>query len=192
MGLFSIFGKKKEVIIPGQQLNRLDADGEIPYGWHYANRETIGRLEAEHRYFSNAYCTAKNEGKGVLAEYSALKSLVQHMEDSRNLCASMGECFAKWASHSVADPSDLTELKAELARLKDNMDALLKREKAIKLLKEDLLAIIRAEPGIVQSDIYKRFNPEFKSDIQNQLHSLWASNIIIREKSGRSYKLFVK
>ena len=191
MGLFSIFGNK-ERIVPGQRMDRLDANGDIPYGWHYANRATIGKLEGEHFYFTNEYYGAKRAGKGVLVEYAALKSLIQHMEDTRKLCISMGECFAKWSLDSVADPVRLNELKTDLAQMEANMDALLKKEKAVKQLKSDLLRIIKEEPGVVQSDLYKRFDSQLKGEISNQLYLLSASGTVIREKSGRSYKLYIK
>lgn len=191
MGLFSIFGNK-EKIVPGQRMDRLDANGDIPYGWHYANRATIGKLEGEHFYFTNEYYGAKRTGKGVLAEYAALKSLIQHMEYTRKLCISMGECFEKWSLDSVADPVRLNELKTDLAQMEANMDALLKKEKAVKQLKSDLLRIIKEEPGVVQADLYKRFDSQLKGEISNQLYLLSASGTVIREKSGRSYKLYIK
>lgn len=191
MGLFSFSKNKKERIIPGQRIDRLDANGELPYGWHYANRNFTQKLESKYRQFSHAYYSAKRESKGVLAEYSALKSLVLYMEDTQRLCYSMGECFAKWSSFSVADPSTIYELKQELNRLENNIDELIKKEQTIKKLKTDLLKIIKEEPGVVQSDLYKRFDPQLKFEISNQLYMLSASGTIVREKSGRSYKLYI-
>ncbi|MBR5583769.1 MAG: hypothetical protein IKW21_04505 [Lachnospiraceae bacterium] len=192
MGLFSIFGNKKERIVPGHRLDRLDENGEVPYGWHYANREFIQNMEDHHQYFMTEYYNAKREEQGILAVYAALKSLILYMEDAKRICESMGECFAAWASYSICNEAFMETCRNDLKQIDDNIDELIRKENLIKWLRPELLKIVREEPGIVQSDIYKRFDPELKFEIQNQMYLLWSKDIIIREKSGRSYKLYIK
>lgn len=190
VGLFDLFGKKKQTNHMGEDLNRLTPEGELPWGWHYANRQFTQQIEDEYRYFSDAYVEAKNNG--VLAEYGALKSLVTYMEDVKKLCDSNGECFVEWASVMVANPVDLASNKGRLKYLEENMDDLLKHERMIKRLKVDLLHIIAEEPGVIQSELYKRFDATMKNHISNELYMMETNSEIIREKSGRSYKLYIK
>lgn len=59
-------------------------------------------------------------------------------------------------------------------------------------MKETLLQIIREEPGILLSDLRKRFDPEQHHEFSYQLHLLTASGIVVWEECGQSHKLFTK
>lgn len=198
MGLFG-FGKKKQPSMPVQKssvsifeedLTRLTPDGELPFGWYYANKEFTERITGEYRHFLDAYVATRHDI--VLNRYSALKSLVLYIEDVHNLCASKDECFAAWANVHIADAEQLSEYKTEMQYIEQNIDELIQKEQTIAKLKVDLLAIIESEPGVVQSDLYKRFEPDLKNTISNELYQMEVHDAIIREKAGRSYKLFIK
>lgn len=45
--------------------------------------------------------------------------------------------------------------------------------------------------GILQSDVYKHFNPIAKLEIQSLLYEWGETGKIKKEKSGRSYKITV-
>ena len=190
VGLFDLFGKKKQTNYTGEDLNRLTPEGELPWGWYYANKQFTQKVENEYRNFSAAYMEATK--KGALAEYEALKSLVLYMEDVQKLCYTLGECYVEWASVMVANTDELASNKDRLKYLEENMDDLLKRERMIKRLNADLLHIITEEPGVIQSDLYKRFDASMKNHISNELYMMETIGAIIREKSGRSYKLYIK
>ena len=129
MGLFDIFKPKKPDTIDvkiskpkdnnhnffGEDITHLTADGELPWGWIAANRDFIKGIEAELNYFSEAAYKSKKDG--VKAEYAALKSLVTYREDVQRLCAQKGECFAEWATISVANPVSLSQEKERLQYL---------------------------------------------------------------------------
>ena len=127
VGLFDLFGKKKQTNYMGEDLNRLTPEGELPWGWYSANRQFTQQIDSEFRYFSDAYIESRKNG--ALAEYGALKSLVTYMEDVKKLCDSKGECFVEWASVMVANPDDLASNKDRLKYLEENMDKLLKNER---------------------------------------------------------------
>jgi hypothetical protein len=189
MGLFGLFGKKASKTHQ-EDLSRLTKDGKLPWGWYSANRKFTEQIDNEYKSFSDALNDAKK--KSVLAEYGALKSLVMYMEDVKQLCASKGECFVEWASIVVANTDTISEYKERLRFLEDNMDALLAKEKMLRKLNADLKKIITEEPGVIQSDLYKRFDASMKAHISNELYQMEAHNVIIREKIGRSYKLYMK
>lgn len=39
-------------------LSHLDKNGELPWGWIYANREFIAKVEDQNRYFTDSYSNA--------------------------------------------------------------------------------------------------------------------------------------
>ena len=179
--------KKEPVTV--RDLDHLDENGELPVGWVYANRNLTEPTKLIYSYLIEKY--AEQKKNGVLSKYAALKALVSYIDDIHVSCASKGECFKKWADELV-DPNFLENYRTDLNTMEENMEDLLHKEKVIKQLKIDLLEIIKTEPGVVQSDLYKRFDAELKSDISNELYWLSANGIITREKSGRSYMLFIK
>lgn len=171
-------------------LEHLTPEGDLPWGWFNANKGFTEPIDKEYRRLSEAYYSARHEG--VQKQYATLKPLFAYMEDIKKLCADKGECFEEWSKTLVANAEIMEHHRNEIKRLEENMDALIQRENALKHLKEELKEIIATEPGVIQSTLYKRFDPILKGDISNELYQMEVHDVIIREKSGRSYKLFLK
>lgn len=162
----------------------------LPSGWLYENRSLTEPSKMIYSYLLEKYFEEKN--KGVLSKYAALKSFVSYIYDLQCSCASKGENFTQWFSVFICDSASVDMYTEKLKYMEDNLLELLKKEELVKQLKTDLLEIIKDEPGVVQAELYKRFDPELKSDISRELYYFAANDIITREKSGRSYKLYIK
>lgn len=175
----------------GQDITHLTEDGELPWGWIYANRDFIKPIEEQYDYFMNEYINAKKQEKGIQVVRSALKSFIAYMEDMEKICASKGECFIEWSKISICNPATMESYRNDLKKIEDNLDDLIEKEKLVKWLRPELLRMIRNEPGVVQSDLYKRFDVSLKPEVSNQLYLLSAKGLITREKSGKSYKLYL-
>lgn len=218
MGLFGVFGKKKKAkkaakkaakksvkkstkkqiskvqsskktpIKTNEPLNKLTAKGELPWGWYSANLKFTQKIDAEFSYFSNNVYNAKT----VKEKLSALKSLVQYQEDVKKLCHRKGECFEYWASASITNPVNMEQNKQELKRMERDLDKLLEQEKWVDYFREVLPSVISKEPGVIQTDLYKRYDPSCKSIISNELYQMESRGQIVRKKSGRSYALYLK
>ena len=119
MGLFGLFGKKKRTNSFGEDLDHLTPEGELPWGWAYANKDFVDKIESEYHAFADAWFASKKADP--LKQYAALKSLILYMEDVKKLCDSKGECFAEWASYLVADPQILEQHKKELKRIEESI-----------------------------------------------------------------------
>ena len=65
----------------------------------------------------------------------------------------------------------------------------IKRQNLVKNLDNELKEAIMKTPNILQSDLYKMFDPLLKEVISEKLYYWAKSNIVLREKHGRSYKL---
>lgn len=196
MGLFDLF-KPRPVVKSdrshnsfGEDITHLTKDGELPWGWLYANKAFTDEIKTTYEYFSTRVNEAQKEG--VTAHHAALKDLLQFREDVQRLCSSKGECFVKWASIHINSPSVWDAEKEKLRYIEEHMTELVAQEKLLKSLRKDLVSIIQNEPGVVQSDLYKRYDPSLKGAISNELYQMETNDSIIREKSGRSYKLYMK
>jgi hypothetical protein len=187
MGLFDFLRIPKVKNEPDQPERACD----LPSGWLYENRKFTQISSERHHHLLSEVSNARKEKKGVRAEYAALKSLVPFLEDQKKVCESRGTNFVRWYSLFVADSDTLAFHRDRLNEMEDNLDELIRKENLSKKLKKELVDIIKKEPGVVQADLYKRFDAELKGDISTELYSLSASGVITREKSGRSYKLYI-
>lgn len=177
-----------------ENMDKLDKDGNLPWGWIAAHKEFIDERTAEYTYFLNNYCEARS--KSPLEKYGALKSLVLYLEDAKKLCYSKGECFAKWYDGIIASPEYIEKRKAELAELESNFHRLQDdweaRQKLLAGLDEKVWNTIKDNDGILQADLVKKFDGCVKNDISDILYHWDKEGKIERIKSGRSYALHLK
>lgn len=200
MGLFGLFTKKKHVNkadsnsvtnVLGQRLDRLTADGDLPYGWVSANIEFTDKIQGEYKYFLAKWLDSRQ--KSPKEKYAALKSFLIYMDDVKKLCASKGECFDFWRERILLSDKEIKELTAELEHIKEHYDDLTdeyQREQYIKhCILPEIPKIIKKNPGILQTDIYKMYPVDCKNAISFELYAMSKNGKIIREKSGRTYSL---
>lgn len=169
-------------------LTHLDKNGELPFGWVYANRDFIEKIEAQNNYFSEAYYNV-NKSLDVRKNYAALKSQILFWKDTKKLCQSKGECFEKWCSDIIADEDLINQREEELKYIEDNMERLLKNEELKKNMRNDVLSLIIYNDGVLQTDIYKSYPQELKDSIIEEISALCQDGVIYKEKSGRTYAL---
>lgn len=201
MGLFGLFSKKKpteaveieqvKTNSVGEPLDHLTADGDIPYGWVSVNRDFTSKIESEYRYFFGKWCDSKD--KGPKEHYAATKSFVMYMNDAKQLCSSKGECFSFWQDKTLFNDDYINELTEKMQYIKENFDNLedeYQREEYIKhCILPELPEIIKAKPGILQTEVFKMYPVDCKNLISLELYAMSRNGKIIREKSGRSYSL---
>ena len=201
MFLFGLFQKKKSSeSMPtekvktngdGESLDRLTSAGDLPWGWVNENKSFIDRIQGEYNYFFAKWYDSKS--KGPKEQYAALKSFVVYMNDIKRICASKGECFAFWQDRTLFDDAYIKELTEKMEFIKDHYDDLVdeyQREQYIKYcILPEIPKIIRKNPGILQTDIYKMYPVDCKNHISSELYTMARSGKIVREKSGRTYSL---
>jgi hypothetical protein len=178
----------------GESVDKLDKDGNLPWGWYAAHKEFTDERTTEYTYFLDNYCEARS--KSPLEKYETLKSLVLYLEDAKKLCYSKGECFAKWYDDIIASPEHIRKLQLELSELESNFHGLQDewelRQKLFVGLDEKVWKIITDNDGIMQTDLLKMFDACVKNDITNFLYHWDKEGKIERIKSGRSYALHIK
>ena len=133
-------------------------------------------------------------------QYATLKSLMLYVNDAQKACKEKGECYEFWFNNIVVSDMWIQDRNNELQNLTQNIDKLQSEyERKIYIeniiapkLREKLLEIINDNSGILQKDIYKYFDDDVKEYIVFNLYNMEKENVIIREKSGRTYKLTIK
>lgn len=175
-------------------LEHLTKEGNLPWGWHNANKDFKEQIQNEFSYFLNEWIA--NRTAEPKKRYETLKSFVLYMNDARNLCHAKSECHAFWFDEIIASPEYIAERTAELKELEANFleieAAYKKREKELAGLEERVEETLRQNEGILQADFVKLFDVSVKNEVSELLYCWCQQGKISRAKSGRSYLLHIK
>ena len=195
MGLFGLFNKKTvKKTIQGQNMNHLDKDGRLPWGWIYQNKEFCDKIQSEYTYFLNMWLESKS--KEPLRRYEGLKSLVLWLEKARTLCYSKGECFGYWFSSIIENDEQITRRQAELDELTDNFIAIESewkiRQRELHNLDAKIKNLLKENDGILQSEFVKMFDQSVQHEVKEKLYYMDKEGKLQRTKQGRSYSLHLK
>ena len=79
---------------PDDDLDHLTPEGDLPWGWHTANKAFTQKIESEYKYFLNKWLDTKD--RPDIDQYIALRVFVMYMHDVKVLCKEKGECFVYW------------------------------------------------------------------------------------------------
>ena len=184
---------------PVDDLEHLDEDGGLPWGWHTATKDFTEKTKAEYSMLLKAWWDAKDSGNPI-AEHEALQPLIAYMDSIQDLCESKDECFAYWCNNILIGEGVAERRKEELKNLELNMNAKIQeyeaRQKAEAFKKtltdEMIISVLKQNPDIVQKDFYKLYDPDFKSAISEKLYFMAKEGKIERVKSGSTYILKIK
>lgn len=195
MGLFgNLFGSKKESKIETSQddKNRLylldKAVGDyIPKIMNnitptLENPQDYTHVDKRIQYINEmiaAYDCLMNEAKKFPEEYKKYDQYWNHAHNSK--------CDDFSLINKYRDLRD--ELIANIDTIKKNEEL---HDTGIEGLMDRILAVIREQPGIIQTDLVKMFDESIKEDVRNCLYDMDKEGMIEREKSGRSYTLRIK
>lgn len=221
MAIFDGLFKKKETLaventnedkvesISSKKKNDLThlIDGELPVEWYYEKSDFIKPRDNKLYELS----IAASKATSLEEEKKLLQQFIDFYYEYKNECFSKDECYQKYFidmhmhCHNSKNP-DFEFVKPKEERLKyinENYEQLLeeenlklinekKKEKLMIGLKEKIIEEIKSYPGILQSDLYNKFDPILKDEISTIIYYSNKDVKIIREKDGRTYKLFIK
>ena len=175
----------------GEDITHLDEDGELPWGWTYANLNFINKMTSERGYFFEKWqnsCTLSPK-----EELASLKSYLLCLENLKKLCTAKGECFEKWYHDIIADEEYFNRWYSHLNYLEENLITLEKdywdRLDFCDGLRNRILDVLKENEGILQKDIYKLFDTRFKSCVSDELYHMDKEKVVIRIKQGNTYIL---
>lgn len=181
----------KKIAEPDAEQEKLTENGELPWGWHTANKDFTDKIKNEYTYFLNEWI--KSEKSSPTDQYNALKSLVLYLHDAKELCYSKNECFAYWFDGVIADndyiqkrEKELEELQGKYLQLQKTYE---KRQKALVGLDIKVVDLLKENQGILQADFVKMFEPEVQGDVSEILYNMAKNGNVTRTKQGRSYTL---
>lgn len=180
----------------GETLDHL-VDGELPWGWVSAKANFIKPRDKHMMDLHIRSCNASS----ILEEKQLIEEFLVAFYAYKRECEEMGECYMKYFSdmhehcHNNSNPCfSLAKPREErLAYINENLETLVADEelkkRLLSTLSADVETLIRNNPGILQSELIKKFDPIVKAEVSNLLYQWTTENKIKREKQGRSYAL---
>lgn len=184
----------ERVAKPDDDLEHLTKEGELPWGWHNHTKEFTNKVNNEYSHFLNLWLESKS--KSPLDQYSALKSFVLYLEDVEKLCKAKGECFEFWFYEILTEKKYVEDRKKELEKLTANFNKLQadhdKKNLLLSTLDNRIIKMLIDNPGILQSQFVKMFDPIVQNDVREKLYLMEKAGKLERTKSGRSYTLHYK
>ena len=186
----------------GERWDELTKDGDLPTGWLYRNKSFVDQAEADYSHFLNWWLDSRN--KSPREQYPTLKSFVLFLEGMERECKRKGVCFEFWFHELIASTDYIEKRKSELHDLTVNLESLQKeyetkamedelRKKRVIEMRDDVIALLKENAGILQSDFWKLFDDKIEREAATEIYySLLNDGKIERVKSGRSYKISYK
>lgn len=97
MGLFKKLTTKEKIAsrnvnFAGERMDRLDADGNLPFGWVVHNQKYVDMIDRDMQPFRQAILDAKTD----VEKWGALKSFLLYLQDGKKHYTEMGECVGKY------------------------------------------------------------------------------------------------
>ena len=123
MGLF----KKKNtaekiaasrVNFAGESMDKLDAEGNLPFGWVVHNRKYVDMIEADMEPFRQAISDAKTD----IEKYAALKSFLLYLQDGKKHYCEFGECVGKFFEDYICDSAEAEQRRKAYKELVEKLE----------------------------------------------------------------------
>lgn len=133
MGLFNLFNKKttRETIATsrynyaGESVDRLDASGNLPFGWVVHNQYYVNMIEADLQPFRNAIYNAKTD----IEKYGALKSFLLFLEDGRRHYYGISACVGKYFEYYIYESGEAVHARENFAKITAKLTANNKKDR---------------------------------------------------------------
>lgn len=183
---------------PNPKFHRTKEEQELSFDFHRNHYAEIKKREDAMVNTSDE--TTDDVGDTVAAEIESLRKKLERFEELKKWCSQFpgGRLYFEdmWEHlHNSRNPdfSYGDQIRDELSYLESHQDELRAAHEIYKIESSDLenrlLDILRSNPGIKQTDIYKRFGKSVKSDIRDKLYFMAKSGEISRTKCGNTYTI---
>lgn len=172
----------------GQRMDVLDKDGDLPFGWE-AHNSTFAKTQREKIYSAYDPVLAAVKTTDKLA---CFKRYFEVVNEVGSVCKKAGATHYKWFTYHIIESEWYCGQVSQYKQLKEDAPRLIAREKWLEDIEKKVIERLPDYNGCMQSDFVKTFAQNEQSYVRIVISNAEKDGIISREKSGRSYKLFLK
>ena len=118
-----MFGKKKTTAqkiatkktnYAGERMDRLDKEGNLPFGWVVHNKKTVDAIEAELNPIRKAICDATTDAEKL----EVLKKYEAYLKQGIVKYKRKGACEGKYFEEYICDSEETKQRLKELKKLR--------------------------------------------------------------------------
>ena len=189
MGIFEIF-KKRKTDTPVIK-EKLTPEGDLPWGWVTRNKDFTEKTTAEYICVTNGYHYAQQTKEPSLCLQS-LTVVVDYLTELEKYCTSMSECHEYWFYNILAYHDIVKEYKEELVALQSNYETLMDHFTFKVSTKPKIENLLKEYGNLLQVDLLKRFDKEYKNDVYQIIYELQNEGKIEKETKGNRCVLIYK
>lgn len=126
----------KKVNSSGERTDRLDAEGNLPFGWVVYNQKYVDMIHNEEMQ----YVEKIRNAEGVVDELNALHDYMRYLEEGMKKYKKMQHgCVGKYFEVYICDSCATHEYKKRLDYMEKNIHSLLDEERKEKKAREEYL-----------------------------------------------------
>lgn len=170
---------------------------EYPWGWYTENEAFLKPRDTEmYRLIKKGF-----NSENIDEKIEGIKELLSYTQEYKEECIKKGILFEKYfyeghMSECGKIKDKTKQWRKELEELEENYLDVKEAESAIaeakETMKDDLEKLIKANPGILQKDLYSHFNKHVKHLLLEELYKLQLEGKLKKEKFGNSNKLWIE
>lgn len=184
----------KETYFPELNSENTSCDnGDLPLGWIGKHRDFTEPIHKEYSRLLSSWIDARSKSPKEL--YGELTNFVVYIEQIQQKCRKLGGYYIVWCEEILLGKDYLEKRKQELCDLEKNLDLLQsdyeRKQLSLPSLDNDLYDFLLNNASILQTDVYKHFDPCLKSEIQTRLYYWSKEGRITRIRNGRTYIISV-
>ena len=107
----------KKTNYAGERMDRLDASGNLPFGWVVHNQKYVDMIEKDMQPFRDMIYNAKTD----IEKYAALKSFLLYLQDGKKHYAKYGECVLKYFEEHICKSTEAEQRYKKFKELESKL-----------------------------------------------------------------------
>ena len=101
----------------GESMDKLDKDGNLPFGWVFHNQNHVQMIEQDMQPFREATWNAKTD----IEKYGAYKSYILFLQDGKKHYYEMGECVGKYFEEYICKSTEAKQIKEKYKQVEKKL-----------------------------------------------------------------------
>ena len=97
----------------GESMDKLDKNGNLPFGWVVHNQKYVDMIENDMQPFRQAILDAKTD----IEKWAALKSFLLYLQDGKKHYIEHGECVGKYFEEYICESCEAEQRKKAFMEL---------------------------------------------------------------------------
>lgn len=101
----------------GESMDKLDKNGNLPFGWVAHNKKYVDMIEKDMKPFRKAISSAKTD----VEKYGALKSFVLYLDDGKKYYKKVNACVGKYFEEYIYNSTEAEQRRKDFKNIEKRL-----------------------------------------------------------------------